>query len=44
MKMYALCIRGKNSDQTTDIQHRKVYEVLSDADAESLGMIRIVDD
>ncbi len=41
---FAMCIRGNDSDQTADIQPRKVYEVLPDADAESVGMVSIVDD
>ncbi len=44
MKMYALCIRGSNSDQTADIQLRKVYEVLPSEDVQSAGMMRIMDD
>jgi hypothetical protein len=41
---FALCLIGSNGDQTADIQPRKVYEVLPDADAEGVGMMRIVDD
>lgn len=41
---FALCICGSNSDQTTDIQPQKVYEVLPDGEAKSVGMIGIVDD
>ncbi|MFY7999575.1 MAG: hypothetical protein ACOVSW_13335 [Candidatus Kapaibacteriota bacterium] len=41
---FAMCISGNDGDQTADIQPRTVYEILPYADAESVGMVRIVDD
>ncbi len=43
-RTFALCICRQNFEQTTDITPRKVYEVLPDQDAESVGMMRIIDD
>lgn len=39
---YVVCVR--NADYTASLELRKIYEVIPDSDAESHGMLRLVDE
>ena len=39
---YVVCIR--NEEYTASLERRKIYPVIPDADAESHGMLRLVDE
>jgi hypothetical protein len=39
---FVLCI--DSGDYPASLQHRKLYEVRPDADAEALGQLRVIDD
>ena len=39
---YVVCVRNK--DYTASLELKKIYEVMSDPDAETHGMIRLVDE
>ena len=38
---YALCLENKDCD---DLEKRKIYQVLSDKDAEKEGYLRVIDE
>ena len=42
IKHFAVCVRNDEYDGTLEL--RKIYEVLKDADAESHGLIRVIDE
>lgn len=41
-KRFAVCIRNEGNEASLEL--RKIYEVLSDASAESHAMIRVIDE
>lgn len=41
-KKYAICI--DEGDYPVSLERRKLYEVIKDADASKLGLIRVVDE
>ena len=44
MKQYRFAICIKNDGYEASLQFRKVYDVLEDLDAESHGLVRVVDE
>ena len=41
-QQFAVCIRNDGYEESLDL--RKIYEILDDADAARLGMMRVVDE
>jgi len=41
-RQFAVCIRNDEYEESLEL--RKIYEVLSDADAETHGLVRVIDE